>query len=1192
MNRHISLSFLTVFTLFSTFFLSVCVAQTSETETVKKIEHKNLPEYFGFQFEQPQKSEESQASVLFQWSNDTQTELPIRVFHEEHTLMTDARGRKKGEKITLSDAGFRVGQFRYFVRPFPQRFHSSYSVSPLYKETLDKWESFGKVEQVPLHIVFHKIPHGIEVFLNGAYAGEIVKPDAEITACFTVLKSDAVTLSRKDAFSRPTGTLFPLDFEGNRNIRKLAENENLALRTNPLGSPAPKTLADVANCREGQGNWALEVDEYLARSPLDGFPYEIHFQVPAKPYHAVRILFTLDEDTRKVPVLTTRLAQYKYPGIGGNGIADTVRIFDEEGLRDCQEVGTLTKNGKTQKVYYARIPLEVGKVLDFVAGREWNMSPKDEPKPKYLDVEFLGKCKTAHHQENQKMKPDPDFVSSVQILGATLEIAPVTLDFEQVMPGNVFYDHEKSETVAVLRANRNFDGKLRWTVTDFQDGNEESAESESVSMTESTPFSIKTGETRRITVPLKPSAGKHGYFDIRFEITSQNEAETFYAHDASFVILPPDDRRALTDSPFGLWWFDGAHWVTNKIEYVGPLFLRAGVRRMGAGSHTEAEGKPYKMFKMQANLTGDFRLLNEQKNGLTPEACKKLDAHMKKLLTDYPHLNSVCIYHESGPGFDIPWEIFGEKTVLTPEQDKNHRRYGALYNAVGKFMREKYPNIRLVVGNSSGSAQTIGAIFRFGGDPRYIDYIGNESTGMEFIPERLCEYTAQAQHLARAAGRVFTGKDFPVTSCYEFIYRTDHTLGRLRQAQWYTRDMLITLANGWENISPGLIIDAGNAYGNSLWGSSGIMQKSPYTYPKPAYAAYATLTRVMDQAKFSRQLDTLVPTVYAVEFRRPNRQKGDGPYVYALWTARGKYNAKFRLPEGSRCQKVALFGQISDTSLTPIPALKQQEGTLTFSESPQYLLTDQPLTEIELTSTIRSESDLRRAETAEPIATFTNSSQLAVVADTEIATQFKPGNIIHTPVRRSASAQLSTVLDGEKGACVALTPDFCLADFQEKKPVDPKFPTELVADYVRLEVTPAANAQKFPADRRGIGLWVYGNANWGNIMFELKDADGEIWRSIGESDWGCTAFDWPGHASVNFEGWNFVSVPLQDTDAYDVYGPSGAKSQWRAFGPGNRKMDGPLTLRAIYIETYRHRLNLRDFTPTKTGIKIGECAVF
>src|SRR5690606_19840188 len=90
---------------------------------------------------------------------------------------------------------------------------------------------------------------------------------------------------------------------------------------------------------------------------------------------------------------------------------------------------------------------------------------------------------------------------------------------------------------------------------------------------------------------------------------------------------------------------------------------------------------------------------------------------------------------------------------------------------------------------------------------------------------------------------------------------------------------------------------------------------------------------------------------------------------------------------------------------------------------------------------------------------------------------------------------------------------------------------------------------ELPGKPAEIGLWVEGNSGWGRIIFELEDASGQKWTSIGArskggSDWmadwlgekGNAEFkpgeiaDWNtddtfGFSRINFDGWRYVGMP-------------------------------------------------------------------
>ncbi len=90
-----------------------------------------------------------------------------------------------------------------------------------------------------------------------------------------------------------------------------------------------------------------------------------------------------------------------------------------------------------------------------------------------------------------------------------------------------------------------------------------------------------------------------------------------------------------------------------------------------------------------------------------------------------------------------------------------------------------------------------------------------------------------------------------------------------------------------------------------------------------------------------------------------------------------------------------------------------------------------------------------------------------------------------------------------------------------------------------------------PGEPTEIGVWVNGNSSWGRVIFELQDASGQTWTSIGALqrgelspwllDWmpkealentkALTQADWntDGVFSgrwIDFDGWRYVGIPL------------------------------------------------------------------
>jgi hypothetical protein len=175
--------------------------------------------------------------------------------------------------------------------------------------------------------------------------------------------------------------------------------------------------------------------------------------------------------------------------------------------------------------------------------------------------------------------------------------------------------------------------------------------------------------------------------------------------------------------------------------------------------------------------------------------------------------------------------------------------------------------------------------------------------------------------------------------------------------------------------------------------------------------------------------------------------------------------------------------------------------------------------------------------------------------------------------RRKGDFELAEVaeFEGEK-ACLSIKP----------KPVagSPHLPM-----YQVLSLKNPVELRDKPTE---IGLMVNGNGGWGRIIFELTDASGQRFTSIGAAmkgeatrwmaDWmsekelaamkDMHVADWntndPWQRSrINFEGWHYLKFPLPGQyDGEGYHWPAG--SQWKATGDGVVKY--PLTFTKLIIE--------------------------
>ncbi|HCE43274.1 MAG TPA: hypothetical protein DET40_06980 [Lentisphaeria bacterium] len=1088
------------------------------------------------------------------WGDGKKNELSFGVAGIPSVRKVMKDGKSVMEKYELSDAviqikGIGEHPLNYHVRPMLRRYKASYEgsegvLTDTCRDIIRDWDLLPKASEHPLKVECRRTDKGIDIYLDSCYAGSLegsaikdlafsLSPSASIGPAFSLktnyeslkyLPLDIAALGMAKAFSEAKPSVEP----------GLSEVKGI-----PIFVASGAGSADIGLAREGQGNWGLEVDEYLARSPFDGLLTEIHFTVPGKAmYSKAWVLCAVDPDPAKVPALTARIAHYVENGCGANQLADTVLTLPRNGEKPADgivQVGTVNIKGKDAKnievpLYLVEIPLRSGEIIDLLMG-----------KPR-MNFEFFGKPWENFEQLDNSCKPDPKSTSAVQIFGVTLEKLPVGMQVVQSQPANIFHNDEKPETGVVLKSFAAAGGKLVWDILDVEG---RKAGGGSVGY----KFS-RAGEEQKVSIPLKMP--ELGWYELRISM-QDDTGRTMFVHPASFALLGVDGRKAGYESPYGTWWFDGTHNTPKEIDFAGPIMFKAGIRKAAWTGQSEKAMEKWSITKDQINMPFKFDDLKKPEN-----AVQKGELAIRKELEKYPHAREVVIFHESGPGNDIPVELIGLKPEMTEAQTANQKRYADLLNFAGAFFREKFPQLKTVVGNNSCSQSTIAAILRNGGKPEYIDYIGIEAPSQVFIPEKLQEWAIQGHHMAKDTAKILSGKDIPATGCYEFTYRSERDTGEQQQAEWYARDILISLSNNFTRIGTGILFDTSNAYYNGLWGASGILRRSPYGYPKKAYVAYAVLTNVFDQVKFRRQIPTGSTTAYAVEFDRADRK-----FASALWASRGDAEFSMEFAVDTPVRIVDMYGRSSEQK-TSGGKLIVKAGT-----SPAYLVADKEIKGITLGK--RSfPKDEKRAKSATVAAVLDKVDSVSLDKNNSLDTpKVAP---LQTPIRQLGEFELRQAKDEQKGDCIEL----------ELKTDKNKDLSKYITEYTSIRLKTPASINGNPV---ALGVWVKGNSNWGRVMFEIEDADGETWRSIGTGGWGCDVLDWPGNISVNFDGWCFVALPFRDTKLFNDHSPGPVLEQWVS-GGGNKKIDLPIKVKALIVEMNRRPLDLIDFKEASPSIRI------
>jgi hypothetical protein len=174
---------------------------------------------------------------------------------------------------------------------------------------------------------------------------------------------------------------------------------------------------------------------------------------------------------------------------------------------------------------------------------------------------------------------------------------------------------------------------------------------------------------------------------------------------------------------------------------------------------------------------------------------------------------------------------------------------------------------------------------------------------------------------------------------------------------------------------------------------------------------------------------------------------------------------------------------------------------------------------------------------------------------------------LETTERRHGRFTFKSVHDTEKGACLEL-------ELKHEGEIP-----DIVGEYASLRLKEPVPISGKPDT---VGVWVKGDSSWGRIFWELEDANGERWISAGGYDGG----DWGNQSAIDFEGWGYVTFPLTNTSPVSHLEPGFGAGQWR--GSTDGRLDYPLKLSGLFVETHRRSLNLTDMSPVKGKIRLKE----
>ena len=1107
-------------------------------------------------------------------AKDLVTRCPISVTTRPWAPRVDIGWLGSRAKAELPDANISIkGLCDLSVRPDP-RLYSDMVFFPAGVDIVRDWKSLPAASAHPVDLDFVRLRDGrVEAYVDGSLCKTFGDGVAKVTNLVFRLAPGVRYAVKKDVLEKvDTDRFTVIDLSANPRAKTfVAAKSSLKaglqeFEGGPVLVASPIDSADVAIAKAGAGTWGGNA--YQSHSPMDGFPSSIHYRLAPASYAKAHLLFVLDPDPAKDPILTIRFSYYANGLAASSMFGDVVLDFSDGKIPEgCKKVGSLRKDGREIPVYSMAVPLATGDVLDLLSGEAID----DHYRGGYVDFEFIGRGGERLQQNDESRRPDPRSDSAFNLFGVTLEKLPVKILAAQAQRGNIFTADETVRKTAfdLVAQCDDVTGQVAWTAKDV-DG--------SVVFQGSKPYAIaKAGETNRVEIALE-EAKEVGYYtlDVVFE---EAKRHCKLPHRAVFALLPPAARQvSQKDSPYGVWWALGDKSLKNAAPEDARIIRKAGLSR----AYAAGQLKPADYAKL--GLTPDrsvairFPGYDEGKKAFrereisVPDPAdptgKKMirkkvpgeeaaEHELRKVLEGNPLADTVYVWHDSGGGCSLPEELAGlpaPDCAPSARALQLVRETEATARIVRRLSKEMKRPLRVQIDSFGAGLGPFFNLHRAGLSPDAYDVISIEGYSQTVMPERFASGAIMGTVLIREAAAYYGKKDVALNGSFEFIYRCDRDIGLRKQAEWYMRDILISLGNGFDNISPGYLLDSKTGFHHSPWGGSGFLFRTPFYYPKPSFVAYAVLTSVLDGVKYVRQLDTGSSTVYALEFRRL-----DGQTVTALWSARGEVD--FEISSRRPGEAVHMLGRKEPVA--------KGVSVIRGGTAPTYVVTAKPLKRVRIAGRSFAE-DEAIAKAAKVAWAIDDASAVTLEPDPAIES---PSLTSDFPVMRRSDFSVRQVTDEEKGPCVELSLDLSKS----------KDTCRYVTEYTTLRFQ---EPKLIPGDPAVIGVWVKGDSNWGQIRFEIEDAKGEVFKNLTTGpSWGCDVMDWPGNLAVCFDGWGYVYTSLTRNSLVTPISPGPINGQWVSEG-GDKKIDFPVKVRAITVGMNRHKLGLFGFVPSAPSIRL------
>ncbi len=887
--------------------------------------------------------------------------------------------------------------------------------------------------------------------------------------------------------------------------------------------------------REGNLEGYFPVNQHAFAGSSKRDPARIQLRVPFDNYDSLYVLAAADGRPNSVPILT---AMFYRPDAGyPQNFQVRVPLFTAESAQYRKFPVTLS-NGKRANLWLIRIPLDMGKLSSFSD----------------LDIFEIELTKNVVQYREY---PDPiiygwhqaGLPSSVHVYGVTLGRCYFNFSINPNKFGHVWTSPEiPSYTTKVTTGDRKLAGKLTISAASYD-------KTDIIRLERSIQLPENSSESFSVNIPVK----LFGWYQLQATLKTEDR---IWTETCSFVLLAPDKRTEKWQGKgglFGYWSYYGGHY-TPKAEHHIRLMTMAGART-SIGLPQGAENNEFVKKHWTKIPAGAWEVSVQEWAAEQPYDPAKYNEYRKKVIEAYTKARNAVpeqyrpdhVYFFPEPGIsnrmtagNYP-EYWGEQGFIpTEDEQRRIRMHFITAKCAAEAIRDTWPELKILI--PWGDPLFIVPFLRAGFPKELIDGSGLDICGFERLPEQQLHQISvhriyQLKKEYEKAGIL----DPDLRYCEGIFVPTE--IGACsweEQMDIYNRWVLISMAYGIKKFYSGwFTFDCGNYYGAEHYGGCGIFRRIPYCDPKPAYAAYATMTDRLNEAEFERWIPTGSLTTFCLKFKGPKVN------VYTLWTIRGKRPLTLVFSKDAQIEVTDVMN--NTRSVRTI----DRKIVITAGSSVTYVTAEAELLNIETGTP--DHSDSKPAKNAVVVADFGDGSWVF----TEKRNQIYENNNFDTFRYRGRFS--SSIQNDEKHGRVFVS----RLEKQEKV-------HELMPWYSILEPEKPIT---FPGAPSAIGVWVKGASDWGRIVFCLRDARGERWISIGTKDqWNCD--DVHSWSYFNFDGWRYIRFELPGHHGYDSFRKHG--TTWWRHVDGDGIVDLPLKLESVIIEQRSHILYVNDIQPVSS----------